>query len=382
MIKKLYNNKNFIEQHNTKTNMQFNQDHNTSKKNLVEQTDRKGLDMYLCVLTSVPDPNDVPYDPSPHMNGFKWKQHLVNPKNVEKQLRELTNEGVDVFFNLCDGTPDDALSGIGLVQAMEKLGVAFTGADSDFFDPSRQEMKAYAKKSNVPAPNWVMVDRVEDVERVAKRLRFPILVKPPHGYASIGITPDSRCENLEQLKVQTACDIDQFGRALLEEFVEGREFTCLIAENPDDPKNPITFKPVEFIFPKGETFKHYNMKWVEYEKMSVAPVNDPKIEKVLREQTTRLFKALNGNGYARCDYRMAADGTIYMLEINPNCGIFYSPEEPGSADFSLINDPVYNHQKFLKLIIRSAQKRQINMLAARTPKRQVKKQRVEQMAYS
>ncbi len=67
---------------------------------------------------------------------------------------------------------------------------------------------------------------------------------------------------------------------------------------------------------------------------------------------------MDGNGYARCDYRMAADGTIYMLEINPNCGIFYSPEEPGSADFSLIHDPVYNHQKFLKLIIRSAQKRQ------------------------
>jgi len=47
----------------------------------------------------------------------------------------------------------------------------------------------------------------------------------------------------------------------------------------------------------------------------------------------------------------------------------------------LINDPVYNHQKFLKLIIRSAQHRQMNMLAARA-KRQVKKQRVEQMAYT
>jgi D-alanine-D-alanine ligase len=243
-------------------------------------------------------------------------------------------------------------------------------------------MKAYAKKVNVPTPNWAMVDRVEDVERVSKRLRFPVLVKPAHGYASVGITRDSRCENLEQLKIQTAKEIDEFGRALLEEFIEGREFTCLIAENPDDENNPITFKPVEFIFPKGESFKHYNMKWVEYEKMSVAPVKDPKIEKVLREQTSRLFKAMDGNGYARCDYRMAADGTIYMLEINPNCGIFYSPEEPGSADFSLIHDPVWNHQKFLKLIIRSAQNRQMNLLAARTPKRQVKKQRVEQMVYS
>jgi D-alanine-D-alanine ligase len=243
-------------------------------------------------------------------------------------------------------------------------------------------MKAYAKKPNVPAPNWVMVDRVEDVERVSRRLRFPVLVKPPHGYASVGITRESRCETLEQLKVQTEKEIEQFGRALLEEFIEGREFTCLIAENPDDPNNPITFKPVEFIFPKGESFKNYNMKWVEYEQMSVAAVSNPKIEKVLRDQTSRLFKSMDGNGYARCDYRMASDGTIYMLEINPNCGIFYSPEEPGSADFSLINDPVYNHHKFLKLIIRSAQKRQMNLLAARTPKRQVKKQSVEQMVYS
>ncbi len=292
------------------------------------------------------------------------------------------NEGVDVFFNLCDGTPDDALSGIGLVQVMEKLGAAFTGADSKFFDPSRQEMKSYAKKSNVPIPNWVMVDRVEDVERVARRLRFPVLVKPPHGYASVGITRDSRCENMEQLKAQTGREIEQFGRALLEEFIEGREFTCLIAENPDDPNHPITFKPVEFIFPPGESFKHYNMKWVEYEQMSVAPVDDARIEKVLREYTTRLFKSMNGNGYARCDYRMDADGMIYMLEINPNCGIFYAPNEPGSADFCLIHDPVYNHHKFLKLIIGSAKNRQDNLLASKRAKQQMKKQRVEQMAYS
>jgi D-alanine-D-alanine ligase len=81
---------------------------------------------------------------------------------------------------------------------------------------------------------------------------------------------------------------------------------------------------------------------------------------------------------------MAADGTIYMLEINPNCGIFYAPDEPGSADFSLMNDPVYSHKKFLKLIVRSAQNRQANMLAAKLAKKQLKKQRVEveQMAYS
>jgi D-alanine-D-alanine ligase len=316
------------------------------------------------------------------MNGFKWKHHLVNPKHVEEQMSDLVDEGVDVFLNLCDGTPDDALSGIGLVQLMEKMNLAFTGADSKFFDPTRQEMKMYAKKASVPVPSWMMVDRMEDVESAAKKLRFPVLVKPPHGYASVGITRDSRCEKLEQLKVQAGREMDQFGRALLEEFIEGREFTCLITENPDDPKNPITFKPVEFIFPEGESFKHYDMKWVDYEKMSVAPVNDKRIEKTLREQTARVFTAMNGNGYARCDYRMDADGTIHMLEINPNCGIFYAPHEPGSADFSLINDPIYDHHKFLNLIIRSARNRQDRMSAAKMKKQQVKKERAEQVVYA
>ncbi len=340
--------------------------------------------MYICVLTSMPDENDVPYDPSPYMNGYRWKQHLVQPTNVELQIKSLIDEGVDAFVNLCDGTPDDALSGIALVHALEKYNVAFTGADSKFFDPTRDEMKNAARRVSVPTPKWIFVNRVEDAEKVAKRLKFPMLVKPPHGYASVGIRRNSRVENIEQLREQLKLEINEFGRALIEEFIEGREFTCLIAENPSDIRKPLTFTPVEFIFPDGESFKHYDMKWVEYEKMSVAVAADPRIEKTLREQTRRVFEELDGNGYARCDYRMDADGVIHMLEINPNCGIFYPPHEPGSADFSLLNDPVFNHTKFMKLIIRNAQKRKTLITAEKIVKRQARKRpvKVEQMAYS
>lgn len=340
--------------------------------------------MYICVLTSTPDDDDIPYDPSPYMKGYKWKQYLVAPTNVEKQIKTLRDEGVDVFVNLCDGTPDDALSGIALVHALEKYNAAFTGADSKFFDPTRDEMKNAARRVKVPTPNWTFVNRVEDADKVIKKLKFPMLVKPPHGYASVGIRRNSRVETPEQLREQLKLAIEEFGRVLIEEFIEGREFTCLVAENPDDVDNPVSIKPVEFIFPDGESFKHYDMKWVDYEKMSVAPVKDAKIEKVLREQTIRVFKELGGNGYARCDYRMDANGDIYMLEINPNCGIFYPPHEPGSADFSLMNDKQLNHTKFMKLIIRSAQRRQTRIAAERIIRRQRRKQREleKQLAFS
>jgi D-alanine-D-alanine ligase len=340
--------------------------------------------MYICVLTSMPDENDLPYDPSPYMNGYRWKQHMVQPISVEVQIKQLMGEGVDTFINLCDGTPDDALSGIALVNALEKYNAAFTGADSKFFDPTRDEMKNAALRVSVPTPNWIFVNRVEDAEKVAKRLKFPMLVKPPHGYASVGIRRNSRVENIEQLREQLQIEIVEFGRALIEEFIEGREFTCLIAENPDNPKKPLTFTPVEFIFPDGESFKHYDMKWVDYERMSVAVVTDPRIDKTLREQTVRVFKELRGNGYARCDFRMDAEGVIHMLEINPNCGIFYPPHEPGSADFSLLNDPITDHTKFMNLIIRNAQKRQTRIAAEKIIKRQRRKRvlDVEQMAYN
>jgi hypothetical protein len=37
---------------------------------------------------------------------------------------------------------------------------------------------------------------------------------------------------------------------------------------------------------------------------------------------------------------MDQQGRLYMLEINPYCGIFYPPATPGSADCILKFDPV------------------------------------------
>ncbi|MEZ4832731.1 MAG: hypothetical protein R2873_12165 [Caldilineaceae bacterium] len=113
-----------------------------------------------------------------------------------------------------------------------------------------------------------------------------------------------------------------------------------MAENVEDPMNPFAYQPVEFHFPPGETFKHFEMKWIDFRNMSGVAVTDPDISRRLQEMTRRLFVGLKGTGYGRCDIRMDADGELYLLEINPNCGMFYPPEDPGSADLCLYYDPV------------------------------------------
>jgi hypothetical protein len=61
-------------------------------------------------------------------------------------------------------------------------------------------------------------------------------------------------------KVKTT--LTDFPQLLVEEYIDGREFTVLIAANADG-KTATTFKPVEYIFPEGFAFKTYALKTSE-----------------------------------------------------------------------------------------------------------------------
>jgi D-alanine-D-alanine ligase len=62
---------------------------------------------------------------------------------------------------------------------------------------------------------------------------------------------------------------------------------------------------------------------------------------------------MDGVGYARCDIRMGPDGTLTMIEINPNCGILFKPEDLGPADVMMEYDSD-GHAGFLDRIFRAA----------------------------
>ncbi len=47
---------------------------------------------------------------------------------------------------------------------------------------------------------------------------------------------------------------------------------------------------------------------------------------------------------------MAADGSLYMLEINPNCSVFYPDNDGATADIILMMDG-YGKKKFLQTMI-------------------------------
>jgi len=76
----------------------------------------------------------------------------------------------------------------------------------------------------------------------------------------------------------------------------------------------------------------------------------------LRSDAATFFRGLHGSGYGRCDIRVDGDGRRFMLEINANCGLYYRPEDAGSADLCLMHDPA-GHAGFTRQIVRAALER-------------------------
>jgi D-alanine-D-alanine ligase len=310
--------------------------------------------MKICVLT---DEDYIPWEPSHILQGYSWELYYLNKLNSASIVQELVKRDFDIFLNVCDSSWYEPYPGPEVIKVLEQAEVAFTGADSAFYDPSREEMKRVCRLYGIHTPESVEAYYDEDIERAAETLNFPLIVKIPNSFGSMGIERASRVETREALVEQARRVIAEFGGALIEEFIEGREFTVLVAENPNDPLQPKVYHPIEFVFPPGETFKHFTLKWKDYEQLRAEPCDDPALTERLMEAGRKLFIGLNGVSYGRCDVRVSSSGEVYILEINPNCGIFYTFDEPGSADLVLLNDPE-GHQGFIKLIFRAALARQ------------------------
>ena len=319
--------------------------------------------MRICLLTNQDlladpfPPDDWPCDPRPFCPDAHWEVEYLRKATSVEQVANRIRQGFDVYFNLCDGAADqESIPGIEVVEALEGHGVAFTGATSKFYEPSREAMKVACRTEGIDTPDYVLARREADVERAAETLRFPLFVKHYSSYSSVDLSRRSRVSSPAGLRQQARKIMRRHGAALIEEFIAGTECTVLVAENPDDPSRPSTYTPIQYRFPNGETFKHSTMKWADFGKMAAFPVDDPKLDARLRDVCARFFVALKGASFGRCDLRVDQHGTPYMLEINPNCGVYYPPKDAGSADLCLAHDP-QGHEGFTRQLIRAALQR-------------------------
>jgi D-alanine-D-alanine ligase len=295
---------------------------------------------------------DPTSDPARFLPEHEWHHAHLDKATAVREVQRLARQGFDVFVNLCDGAWDEDRAGIEVVQTLERLGQAFTGPASDFYDPSRHSMKLAASYAGVTVPPFAFVD---DPKRLggALELRFPLIVKHPASYSSIGLTPASRVTNVAELEAQVERMVAEYGGALVEEFIDGREATVLVTEPRNTHEEAWALIPFECLLGAPENFKHFDLKWKDYGEIKWQPVDDAALAEKLKDSARRVFSGLRGSGYARCDFRIDAHGDVHFLEINPMCGVFYPEGAYGSADFILAAEPG-GHRAFLEHLIACA----------------------------
>jgi len=296
--------------------------------------------MRICVLT---DEEIQDFDPAPYMEGFDWEMVTMTDP-VTDVLRALdARKEFDIYLNLCEGYENDEDSdwdyqGIDVVKALEELNLPYTGADPGFFDPTREEMQAAADAHGVGFAKGYRVTGIEEAEELVKNLRYPIMVKHPKSYGSMGMFRESRVDTPEQLAEQVRRVCSEFGSARMEEFIVGKEYNVLVVDDPENPDHPIAYPPAELVFPPGEEFWHTDVKWDYNVPFDFIQVTDPELTSRLHDIAIRMYKAMDGVSYGRCDIRMNEKGELFILEINPNPAIMLKPEEYGPADYMILYD--------------------------------------------
>ncbi|MEN9684467.1 MAG: hypothetical protein RLZZ28_253 [Bacteroidota bacterium] len=274
---------------------------------------------------------------------------FLNKLTTYKQLKSLQYKGYDIFVNLCEGYLEWEVPSIDVIQTLELLNLPYTGPTVLLYDPPKELMKYVAFCAGVDTPAYALIEKEADIISACDKIPFPIFVKPAKAGDSLGVDEQSLIHSKEAFIRKVNQSLEAYPELLAEEYIDGREFTVLVAANANG-KSVTGFQPVEYIFPKGFQYKTYALKTAELHPDANIPCKDPVLSQRLKEAAVKIFRGFNGEGYARLDFRMNAAGRLCFLEINFTCSVFYSNGYEGSADFILQFDGI-GQAGFLKQII-------------------------------
>ena len=313
--------------------------------------------MKICVLLPDYSTSNVDYqnyDPPRDLGHFmpeaEFDHVFLNKLTTYKQLKELKKKNYNIFVNLCEGYLEWEVPSIDVIYSMELLNLPFTGPTSLLYDPPKELMKYVAYTEGINTPAYALITDEENIEDVCAHIKFPLFIKPAKAGDSLGVDDKSLVHNIDELKQKVHAIIDEYGPLLAEEYIKGREFTVMIAANAGEARSATVFKPVEYIFPQGFSFKTYSLKTSELHPNANIACNDPELETKLKEAADLIFKGFGGVGYARLDFRVNENNEIFFLEINFTCSVFYKDGYEGSADYILKHDG-FGQEGFLRHII-------------------------------
>lgn len=240
----------------------------------------------------------------------------------------------DIVFNIAEG-----LNGVSreaqIPAILELLQIPYTGSDpltlSLCLDKARtKEILAY---HGIPTPSFVLISDLSELS--GADIRFPSIVKPQHEGSSKGIYNASIVRNWDELVAQVKFVLESYNQsALVEQFIEGREFTVALLGNGKDLRVlPIVEIKFDSLPKNVNPIYSYEAKWIwdnsdsPLDIFECPAIISPALQAEIENICLKTFKIMRCRDWCRIDVRLDADGKPNILELNPLPGILPKPED-------------------------------------------------------
>jgi len=284
-----------------------------------------------------------------------WRTARIAASSDPRRTRAaLERYKPDVVFHLAESVGGDARVESLLAGLLDGLGLPYTGSGpkalwAGLHKPIAREKLAAA---GVLVPEGFVLENAKSpLPRAFRRkLKARWIVKPSREDASHGISIESVVTGERAVRERAAFVVRTYAQpALVEEFVEGREFNVSILEEASGPR-VLPLSEIDFgLFPKGAPrLVTFASKWMESTAeyrgtpSIAARRTAPGLARAIRDSAKAAWKAIGLRGYGRVDLRIAEDGAPRVLDVNPNpdvspgAGLAKAAERDGLSHADLI----------------------------------------------
>ncbi|MBN1693675.1 MAG: ATP-grasp domain-containing protein [Dehalococcoidales bacterium] len=248
----------------------------------------------------------------------------VIPLSPGEHVRDiLSSLDASLVFNLFEGFPGEPETEIIVPEILSKRGVPFTGCTAAVLKLGLDKfnLKKMLRTAGIPTPDFQLlgIDKIH-----LFRLNFPCIVKPCREDGSHGISPESVVHDSVSLKQRVKMILDDYNnQALVEEFVNGREFNVTVMGDTKPEVLPVS-EIVYTLPPEMPQLLTFEAKWepesLYYQNTKAecpAKIND-KARESIQKTALGVYRLLGCSGYARVDMRMDNEGKLNVIEMNPN----------------------------------------------------------------
>jgi D-alanine-D-alanine ligase len=243
-----------------------------------------------------------------------------------QSLFGLTKCGADLIFNLTESYAGDDTREMHVTAFLDMLDLPYTGAGPHAHTLAQD--KSIAKKMfafhGIRSPYFATsyrgtIDHAHDI-------KFPLIVKPTSEDGSIGIDAAAVVTSVKELMERVAYIQTEFDSpALIEEYIEGREFYASILGSYESAHAlPLVELDLSKL-PKGvPKIASQDVKFekdteaYKLTKSAIAEDLDEETAARLTETAIKAYRAVKLRDYGRIDMRMSSKGEVYVIEANPN----------------------------------------------------------------